>query len=83
MWSINVHINLYIWCLQGLEFLGCIKKRLLKKPAAVSLFSKPVVEEAETPSSPSEAFYEPTLDCTLRLGCMFPHDVNWNKWVHL
>lgn len=69
--------------LQGLEFLGCIKKRLLKKPATVSLFSKPVVEETEMPSSPSEAFYEPTLDCTLRLGCMFPHDVNWNKWVHL
>ncbi|KAF6124687.1 general transcription factor IIIC subunit 1 [Phyllostomus discolor] len=69
--------------LQGLEFLGCIKKRLLKKPATISLFSKPVVDEAEMPSSPSEAFYEPTLDCTLRLGCMFPHDINWNKWVHL
>ncbi|XP_054438758.1 general transcription factor 3C polypeptide 1 [Pteronotus mesoamericanus] len=72
--------------LQGLEFLGCIKKRLLRKPAAVSLFSKPVVEEEEVSSSPSEssmAFYEPTLDCTLRLGCVFPHDVNWNKWVHL
>lgn len=56
---------------------------MLKKPAAVSLFSRPVVEETEMPSSPSEAFYEPTLDCTLRLGCVFPHDVNWNKWVHL
>ena len=59
---------------------------MLRKPAAVSLFSKPVVEEAEGPCSPSEgsmAFYEPTLDCTLRLGCVFPHDVNWNKWVHL
>lgn len=71
--------------LQGLEFLGCIKKRLLK-PAAVSLFSKPLVEEAEVPASPSEssmAFYEPTLDCTLRLGRVFPHQVNWNKWIHL
>lgn len=71
--------------LQGLEFLGCIKKRLLK-PTAVSLFSKPVVEEAEAPSSPSESpmvFYEPTLDCTLRLGRVFPHEVNWNKWIHL
>lgn len=71
--------------LQGLEFLGCIKKRLLK-PTAVSLFSKPVVEEAEPPSSPSESsmvFYEPTLDCTLRLGRVFPHEVNWNKWIHL
>uniref|UniRef100_A0A9L0R956 Ral transcription factor IIIC subunit 1 n=1 Tax=Equus caballus TaxID=9796 RepID=A0A9L0R956_HORSE len=72
--------------LQGLEFLGCIRKRVLRKPAAVSLFSKPAAEEAEAPSSPSESttvFYEPTLDCTLRLGRVFPHEVNWNKWVHL
>ncbi|XP_074178864.1 general transcription factor 3C polypeptide 1 isoform X1 [Rhinolophus sinicus] len=72
--------------LQGLEFLGCIKKRLLRKPAAVSLFSKPTVAEADVPSSPSEScmvFYEPTLDCTLRLGRVFPHEGNWNKWVHL
>ncbi|XP_037669883.1 general transcription factor 3C polypeptide 1 isoform X2 [Choloepus didactylus] len=72
--------------LQGLEFLGCIKKRLLRKPSAVSLFSKPASLEAEAPSSLSEspmAFYEPTLDCTLRLGRVFPHVVNWNKWVHL
>ncbi|XP_008564836.1 PREDICTED: general transcription factor 3C polypeptide 1 [Galeopterus variegatus] len=80
--------------LQGLEFLGCIQKRLLRKPAAASLFSKPaaslfskpVMEEAEAPSSQSESplvFYEPTLDCTLRLGRVFPHEVNWNKWIHL
>ncbi|XP_059010754.1 general transcription factor 3C polypeptide 1 isoform X1 [Mustela lutreola] len=72
--------------LQGLESLGCIKKCLLRKPAAVSLFSKPRVPEVQAPSSPSESatvFYEPTLDCTLRLGRVFPHEVNWNKWVHL
>ncbi|XP_036134876.1 general transcription factor 3C polypeptide 1 isoform X1 [Molossus molossus] len=72
--------------LQGLEFLGCIKKRLLRKPAAVSLFSRPGEQGAEVPSSPSGsavAFYEPTLDCTLRLGRVFPHEVNWNKWIHL
>ncbi|XP_066131590.1 general transcription factor 3C polypeptide 1 [Saccopteryx bilineata] len=72
--------------LQGLEFLGCITKRSLRKPAAVSLFSKPVTEVEDGPSSPSEGsmvFYEPTLDCTLRLGRVFPHEVNWNKWVHL
>lgn len=53
---------------------------------AVSLFSRPMMEEAEEPSSPGESstvFYEPTLDCTLRLGRVFPHEVNWNKWVHL
>ncbi|XP_004450524.2 general transcription factor 3C polypeptide 1 [Dasypus novemcinctus] len=72
--------------LQGLESLGCIKKRLLRKPSAVSLFSKPGVEEVEASCSLSEspmAFYEPTLDCALRLGRVFPHTVNWNKWVHL
>nr|XP_012320038.1 general transcription factor 3C polypeptide 1 [Aotus nancymaae] len=72
--------------LQGLESLGCIRKCWLRKPRAVSLFSTPVVEEVEAPSSLGEspmAFYEPTLDCTLRLGRVFPHEVNWNKWIHL
>ncbi|KAH0503001.1 General transcription factor 3C polypeptide 1 [Microtus ochrogaster] len=77
--------------LRGLESLGCIQKRLLRKPAAVSLFSKPVVEglgqasEAEALScrESTVTFYEPTLDCTIRLGRVFPHDVNWNKWIHL
>uniref|UniRef100_A0A8D1S8E3 General transcription factor 3C polypeptide 1 n=1 Tax=Sus scrofa TaxID=9823 RepID=A0A8D1S8E3_PIG len=72
--------------LQGLEFLGCIKKRLLRKPRSVSLFSKPAIEEVEAPSSLSENLtvsYEPTLDCTIRLGRVFPSEANWNKWVHL
>lgn len=71
---------------KGLESLGCIKKCSLRRPTAVSLFSKPRVLEAQEPSSPSESptvFYEPTLDCTLRLGRVFPHEINWNKWVHL
>ncbi|XP_075420767.1 general transcription factor 3C polypeptide 1 isoform X2 [Tenrec ecaudatus] len=71
--------------LQSLVSLGCVRKRALKKPPAVSLFSKPVIEEAEVPARPGgspTAFYEPTLDCTLRLGRVFPHEVNWNKWVH-
>lgn len=74
--------------LQGLEFLGCIKKRLLRRPAPPSLFSKPVFEGPEEAPSLNEdesptVYYEPTLDCTLRLGRVFPHEVNWNKWVHL
>nr|XP_044987786.1 general transcription factor 3C polypeptide 1 [Jaculus jaculus] len=79
--------------LQGLQFLGCIRKRLLRKPAAVTLFSNPLLETAKAQevseaeaSSCSEsymAFYEPTVDCTIRLGRIFPHDVNWNKWIHL
>ncbi|XP_049555305.1 general transcription factor 3C polypeptide 1 isoform X2 [Orcinus orca] len=71
--------------LQGLESLGCVQKRQLRKLPAVSLFSKPAGGEAETPPSPGGSpmvFYEPTLDCTLRLGRAFPHEANWNKWVH-
>uniref|UniRef100_A0A8C9TEX9 Ral transcription factor IIIC subunit 1 n=1 Tax=Scleropages formosus TaxID=113540 RepID=A0A8C9TEX9_SCLFO len=26
-------------------------------------------------------FYEPSVDCCLRLGKVFPHEANWNKWV--
>lgn len=77
--------------LQGLECLGCIKKRLLRKPAVVSLFSRPEIAglgqagAAEVPSccESTVTFYEPTLDCTIRLGRVFPHDINWNKWIHL
>ncbi|XP_071617469.1 general transcription factor 3C polypeptide 1 isoform X2 [Heliangelus exortis] len=72
--------------LQGLEALGCIKRFYMKKPSLVSLFSQPVVEEqlnnpklSETPT----VYYEPTIDCTLRLGRVFPSEVNWNKWVQI
>ncbi|KAM6244407.1 general transcription factor 3C polypeptide 1 isoform 1-T1 [Spheniscus humboldti] len=72
--------------LQGLETLGCIRRFYMKKPSLVSLFSQPVVEEkldnpklSETPT----IYYEPTIDCTLRLGRVFPCEVNWNKWVQI
>ncbi|XP_071427563.1 general transcription factor 3C polypeptide 1 isoform X1 [Pithys albifrons albifrons] len=72
--------------LQGLETLGCIKRFYMKKPSPVSLFSQPVVEEqlnnpklSETPT----IYYEPTIDCALRLGRVFPCEVNWNKWVQI
>ncbi|XP_064886796.1 general transcription factor 3C polypeptide 1 isoform X1 [Columba livia] len=72
--------------LQGLETLGCIRRFYMKKPALVSLFSQPVVEEqlnnpklSETPT----IYYEPTTDCTLRLGRVFPGEINWNKWVQI
>uniref|UniRef100_A0A8C4UZ77 General transcription factor IIIC subunit 1 n=1 Tax=Falco tinnunculus TaxID=100819 RepID=A0A8C4UZ77_FALTI len=72
--------------LQGLETLGCIRRFYMKKPSLVSLFSQPVIEEqlnnpklSETPT----VYYEPTIDCTLRLGRVFPCEVNWNKWVQI
>ncbi|KAM9096261.1 general transcription factor 3C polypeptide 1 isoform X3 [Sarcophilus harrisii] len=72
--------------LQGLEALGCIRKFFLKKPPGVSLFSKPVIEEEVIAPGLSErptVFYEPTIDCTLRMGRVFPQEVNWNKWVQM
>lgn len=51
-----------------------------------SLFSAPPREEetaAPRLSEPAAAFYEPTLDCTLRLGSVFPQELNWNKWVQV
>ncbi|KFQ15340.1 General transcription factor 3C polypeptide 1, partial [Leptosomus discolor] len=72
--------------LQGLETLGCIRRFYMKKPSLVSLFSQPVTEEqlnnpklSETPT----IYYEPTIDCTLRMGRVFPCEVNWNKWVQI
>ncbi|XP_057262564.1 general transcription factor 3C polypeptide 1 isoform X2 [Pezoporus wallicus] len=72
--------------LQGLETLGCITRFYMKKPSPVSLFSQPVIEEqlnnpklSETPT----IHYEPTVDCTLRLGRVFPSEMNWNKWVQI
>uniref|UniRef100_A0A8C3ISG2 Ral transcription factor IIIC subunit 1 n=1 Tax=Chrysemys picta bellii TaxID=8478 RepID=A0A8C3ISG2_CHRPI len=69
--------------LQGLEALGCIRRFCMKKPPAISLFSRPVPEEELTDSKLSETptiFYEPTIDCTLRMGRVFPYEGNWNKW---
>ncbi|XP_075755286.1 general transcription factor 3C polypeptide 1 isoform X1 [Pelodiscus sinensis] len=71
--------------LQGLEALGCIRRFFMKKPLSVSLFSRPVAEEL-TDSKLSETltvFYEPTIDCALRMGRVFPYEVNWNKWVQM
>ncbi|XP_010621796.1 general transcription factor 3C polypeptide 1 isoform X1 [Fukomys damarensis] len=69
--------------LQGLESLGCIRKRVLRKPPTVSLFSDPEPLVPSGLGGSTTAFYEPTLDCTIRLGCVFPPKVNWNKWTHL
>ncbi|NXT02834.1 TF3C1 factor, partial [Jacana jacana] len=72
--------------LQGLETLGCIRRFYLKKPSPVSLFSQPVMEEQLDNPKLSESptiYYEPTIDCTLRLGRVFPCEGNWNKWVQI
>ncbi|XP_068100737.1 general transcription factor 3C polypeptide 1 [Hyperolius riggenbachi] len=70
--------------LQVLEQIGCIKKRYIPKCAKSTLFSKckiPPVFESSKLSDDLTAFYEPTIDCTLKLGGIFPTEDNWNKWV--
>uniref|UniRef100_A0A8C2U2F0 Ral transcription factor IIIC subunit 1 n=1 Tax=Coturnix japonica TaxID=93934 RepID=A0A8C2U2F0_COTJA len=72
--------------LQGLEALGCIRKFHMKKASPVSLFSQPLVaEQLHSPklSEACAAYYEPTVDCTLRMGGVFPTEMNWNKWVQV
>ncbi|XP_069463928.1 general transcription factor 3C polypeptide 1 [Ambystoma mexicanum] len=71
--------------LQGLEFIGCVKKSYIEKSAArISLFSSPVIEELASTNLHRNAlaFYEPTIDCTIKLGKVFPSEANWNKWVN-
>lgn len=69
--------------LQALESLGCIRKFHFERPGAASLFSKPAREEVITGGKLSDApaaFYEPAIDCTLKMGRVFPYELNWNKW---
>ncbi|XP_041062206.1 general transcription factor 3C polypeptide 1-like isoform X2 [Carcharodon carcharias] len=70
--------------LQALETIGCIRKRYLTKAKPVSLFSTPTSGSEVQDCKLSESFtvfYEPTIDCVLRLGKVFPHEPNWNKWI--
>ncbi|XP_051982502.1 general transcription factor 3C polypeptide 1-like isoform X3 [Xyrauchen texanus] len=74
--------------LQVLIELGCVKKRYIVHQHKTSLFSKPRAPQVKGQSEVSvrdavTAFYEPTVDCTLRLARLFPHELNWNKWVQL
>uniref|UniRef100_A0AAR2LJL2 B-block binding subunit of TFIIIC domain-containing protein n=1 Tax=Pygocentrus nattereri TaxID=42514 RepID=A0AAR2LJL2_PYGNA len=74
--------------LQVLMELGCVKKRFTLNRPKASLFSRPSVPEVRSQGEfgvveDVVAFYEPTVDCSLRLAQMFPHETNWNKWVQL
>lgn len=69
--------------LKALESLGCIRKFHFERLAAAALFSKPAWEEAIAGgklSDAADAFYEPAIDCTLKMGRVFPYELNWNKW---
>ncbi|XP_043945407.1 general transcription factor 3C polypeptide 1 [Protopterus annectens] len=70
--------------LEALEKFGCVTKHYIQKTAKVSLFSSTTYGEENRNPEKNEncsAFYEPTVDCTLKLGKVFPSEQNWNKWV--
>ncbi|XP_056587821.1 general transcription factor 3C polypeptide 1 [Triplophysa dalaica] len=74
--------------LQVLVDLGCVRKRYTVHQHKASLFSRPRMGQVKGQTELSMrddamAFYEPTVDCTLRLAQVFPHQPNWNKWVQL
>ncbi|XP_066516426.1 general transcription factor 3C polypeptide 1-like [Hoplias malabaricus] len=74
--------------LQVLTELGCVKKRFTVSGPKASLFSRPSVPEVRGSGDISVvdnamAFYEPSVDGSLRLARLFPHESNWNKWVQL
>ncbi|XP_072337768.1 general transcription factor 3C polypeptide 1-like [Scyliorhinus torazame] len=70
--------------LQALKAIGCIRKRYFTRAKPTSLFSPPTGATEVQSCKLSErltVFYEPTIDCVLRLGNIFPHEPNWNKWI--
>uniref|UniRef100_A0A8C5QIN2 Ral transcription factor IIIC subunit 1 n=1 Tax=Leptobrachium leishanense TaxID=445787 RepID=A0A8C5QIN2_9ANUR len=70
--------------LQVLENIGCIKKYHIENTTKVSLFSDSVTPQLIKKLKLSEdatTFYEPSIDCTIKLGGIFPTEANWNKWV--
>ncbi|KAM9305566.1 general transcription factor 3C polypeptide 1 [Gastrophryne carolinensis] len=70
--------------LQVLEKTRCIKKQYIEKYSKATLCSSCKIPQVFKISKLSEnltEFYEATIDCTLRLGGIFPSEDNWNKWV--
>ncbi|XP_053550449.1 general transcription factor 3C polypeptide 1 isoform X2 [Bombina bombina] len=79
-----LHPFIVMELLQVLQDVGCIKKYYTSKVPKVSLFSPTVIPQmVDNPKLCEEtnAYYEPTIDCIMRLGSIFPSEVNWNKWV--
>ncbi|KAF4075560.1 hypothetical protein AMELA_G00235700 [Ameiurus melas] len=74
--------------LKVLEELGCVIKRFTLNRSKASLFSRPGIPKVKGHGEVSVmedvmAFYEPTVDCSLRISKLFPHESSWNRWVQL
>ncbi|GAA6083435.1 general transcription factor 3C polypeptide 1 [Tachysurus ichikawai] len=74
--------------LKVLEDLECIVKRYTVNRPKASLFSHPGTPKVKGHGSVSMAgdvvaFYEPTVDCIIRISKLFPHESSWNRWVQM
>ncbi|KAI5091211.1 general transcription factor 3C polypeptide 1 isoform X2 [Silurus meridionalis] len=74
--------------LKVLEELGCVTKRFTVKRPKVSLFSRPAIPKVKGHGEVGVmedvvGFYEPTVDCSIRISKLFPHESSWNRWVQM
>ncbi|XP_060715992.1 general transcription factor 3C polypeptide 1-like [Tachysurus vachellii] len=74
--------------LKVLEYLGCIIKRYTVNRPKASLFSHPGTPKVKghgvaRMGADVVAFYEPTVDCIIRISKLFPHESSWNRWVQM
>ncbi|KAK3530144.1 hypothetical protein QTP86_014777, partial [Hemibagrus guttatus] len=74
--------------LKVLEALDCVIKRCTVNLPKASLFSRPGIPKVRGHGEVSGvenvvAFYEPTVDCSIRISKLFPHESSWNRWVQL
>lgn len=82
------HHSLVFFSSKVLEEMGCVIKCFTVNRPKASLFSRPAIPKVRGHGEVSVvdgvvAFYEPTVDCSLRLSKLFPHESCWNKWAQL
>ncbi|KAF5888566.1 general transcription factor 3C polypeptide 1 isoform X1 [Clarias magur] len=74
--------------LKVLEELGCVTKRFTMNQPKASLFSRPGIPKVKGRgevgvTEDAVPFYEPTVDCSVIISKLFPHEPCWNRWVQL
>ncbi|KAM6972435.1 general transcription factor 3C polypeptide 1 [Aplochiton taeniatus] len=58
--------------------MGCVKRKTVANGPKPSLFSRGWTQGGVETGRPETVFYEPTVDCCLRLSQVFPHEPGWN-----
>ncbi|XP_074545488.1 general transcription factor 3C polypeptide 1 [Halichoeres trimaculatus] len=69
---------------EALITMGCVKRKTLVKAPKTSLFARSVPQTGSEAQviieDPDCIFYEPTIDCSLRLSRVLPNERNWNMY---